>query len=135
MIEDVSPLTTWQALKTDPQAQLVDVRTDAEWTFVGFADLSEIGKQMVPVSWQSLDGRPNGSFVEQLAAAGLQPGMPIYFLCRSGARSRAAALAARQGGFTQVFNVADGFEGPPDDQAHRGTVAGWKKDGLPWRQG
>jgi len=135
MIEDVSPLQTWQALGSDPAAQLVDVRTDAEWNFVGFADLSAIGKQMLPISWQLAGGRHNSQFIEHLAAAGLTPETPIYFLCRSGARSYAAALSAREAGFAHVFNVADGFEGPHDEHGHRGTVAGWKKDGLPWRQG
>ena len=66
--------------------------------------------------------------------AGLKPEQKIYFLCRSGVRSLAAAQAAQAAGFPHVFNIADGFEGPPDPQGHRGTTAGWKADGLPWRQ-
>jgi rhodanese-related sulfurtransferase len=76
----------------------------------------------------------NGAFVEHLQQAGLTPENHIYFLCRSGARSMAAAQAAQAAGYAHVYNIADGFEGPPDGDGHRGTVAGWKADQLPWRQ-
>ena len=66
--------------------------------------------------------------------AGLQAGRPIYLLCRSGVRSRAAAEALTDAGLGPAFNVLEGFEGPHDDEGHR-TVAGWKIAGLPWRQG
>ena len=59
---------------------------------------------------------------------------PLYFLCRSGIRSKAAAIAMAEAGFTACFNVAGGFEGPPDDRGHRGGSSGWKAEGLPWRQ-
>ncbi|MBB2157775.1 rhodanese-like domain-containing protein [Gluconacetobacter diazotrophicus] len=134
MIDDVTPGESWTALNTRPQAQLVDVRTDAEWMFVGLPDLAGTGKQVLPISWQALTGQPNPRFVEQLKAAGLTPESEIHFICRSGARSHSAAMAARMAGFTHVFNVAGGFEGPPDSYGHRGTVAGWKAEGLPWRQ-
>ena len=76
----------------------------------------------------------NGAFTEHLRQAGLAPEHKLYFLCRSGARSLAAARAAAAAGFGQVFNIADGFEGPPDEDGHRGVAAGWKADGLPWQQ-
>ena len=34
-------------------------------------------------------------------------------------------------GFGPCYNVAGGFEGPPDGDRHRGTVGGWKAAGLP----
>lgn len=135
MVENVSPTTTWEALKADPQAQLVDVRTDVEWNFVGVPDLSEAGKQAVLIPWQTYPTmQRNAAFEEQLQKVGFTPDHHIYFLCRSGARSMAAAQAAREAGFSHVFNVADGFEGPLDGEGHRGAVGGWKAEGLPWRQ-
>ncbi|MBS0562014.1 MAG: rhodanese-like domain-containing protein [Proteobacteria bacterium] len=135
MIENISPTQTWEAIKANPQAQLVDVRTDAEWNFVGVPDLAEAGKQVVLIPWQVYPAmQVNGAFVEHLKEAGFTPEHRIYFLCRSGARSMAAAQAAQAAGFPHVFNVADGFEGPPDPSGHRGTVAGWKAEDLPWRQ-
>ena len=40
-----------------------------------------------------------------------------------------------QQGFTACYNIASGFEGDSDPTRHRGTVSGWKVDGLPWVQG
>ena len=135
MVENVAPTQTWEALQADAAAHLVDVRTDAEWNFVGIPDLNATGKQTVLIPWQVYPAmQRNGSFEDNLKQAGLTPEHKIYFICRSGARSMAAAEAARAAGFPHVFNVADGFEGPPDVQGHRGGTAGWKADGLPWRQ-
>lgn len=135
MVQDVSPVDAWKALLEDPDAQLVDCRTDAEWQYVGIPDLRRAGKQAVLVSWQYFpSGNINGAFVSELRDAGLAPAHKIYFLCRSGVRSQAAAMAALSAGYGQVFNLADGFEGPHDAQGHRGNVAGWKAVGLPWRQ-
>jgi rhodanese-related sulfurtransferase len=79
--------------------------------------------------------QPNQKFLEALAQANLHHTDPIYFICRSGTRSMAAAQAAKAAGYKHVFNIKDGFEGPPDARGHRGGVAGWKADGLPWKQG
>ena len=135
MVEDVSPKRAWDALMAEPGAQLVDVRTDAEWQYVGLPDLRPAAKQAVLVSWQYFpSGNVNAQFVAELKDAGLDPSQTLYFLCRSGVRSMAAARAAQAAGFGQVFNVADGFEGHHDAEGHRGTSSGWKADGLPWRQ-
>ena len=135
MVQNVPPTHVWEALKTQSEARLVDVRTDAEWNFVGVPDLSAAGKQAVLLAWQVYPTmQRNADFERGLAAEGLTPANHIYFICRSGVRSLAAAEAARAAGFTHVFNVADGFEGPPDAEGHRGRTAGWKTDGLPWRQ-
>ena len=135
MVDDVAPEQAWQALADNPNAQMVDVRTDAEWTYVGLPELSGLDKRVLLVAWQAFpSGAANPLFVQQLAAAGLRSTDEVYFICRSGARSLAAAETAQAAGYGRVYNVADGFEGPPDEQGHRGGVAGWKASGLPWRQ-
>jgi rhodanese-related sulfurtransferase len=135
MVENVSATQAWDALMADPDAHLIDVRTDAEWQYVGVPDLRRAGKQAVLVSWQYFPtGNVNPGFVDELRDAGIEPGQKLYFLCRSGVRSMAAALAAQAEGFGSVYNVADGFEGPHDAEGHRGSVAGWKAEALPWRQ-
>ena len=135
MVEDVAPEQAWQALADNPDAQMVDVRTDAEWTYVGLPDLSSLDKRVRLIAWQAFPtGAANPLFLQQLDGAGLKAADDIYFICRSGARSLAAAEAAQAVGYDRVYNVADGFEGPPDEQGHRGGVAGWKAIGLPWRQ-
>ena len=135
MIEDVAPADAWTALRTDPQARLVDVRTDAEWNFVGSPNLQQTGQDPLLIPWQVFPTmQVNGGFVQTLKQAGLTPENKLYFLCRSGVRSVAAARAAQAEGFQQAYNIAGGFEGPPDGDGHRGTVEGWKASGLPWQQ-
>lgn len=135
MIENVDPRKVWDALTTEPKAAMVDVRTDAEWNFVGLADLSEAAKQPALIPWQVYPSmQVNAGFMDQVRQAGLTPEHHIYFLCRSGVRSLAAAQAAQAAGFPHAYNIADGFEGPPNGEGHRGEVAGWKAEGLPWRQ-
>jgi rhodanese-related sulfurtransferase len=135
MTDNVRPPQTWDALKANPEARLVDVRTDAEWAFVGVPDLRDAGKETVLIQWQVYPTmQRDPAFEDRLAQAGLTPDHHIYFICRSGVRSLAAAEAARSAGFPHVYNVADGFEGPVDASGHRGQAAGWKADGLPWGQ-
>ena len=135
MVENVTPAEVWRALSENPQAHIVDVRTDAEWTYVGFPDLGPVGKRLVPICWQVFPGMEvNADFIGQLRDAGFTADHHLYFLCRSGVRSLHAAAAAIAAGFPNAYNIADGFEGPPDPQGRRGTVAGWKVAGLPWRQ-
>ena len=68
------------ALRDDPQAQLVDVRTDAEWTYVGLPDLAAAGKQPVLIPWQIFpEMQVNAGFVDQLRQAGLDAGAPHLF--------------------------------------------------------
>ncbi len=128
MVANVMPKDAWAALLTDRQARMVDVRTQAEWDGVGVPVLEEAGTAPVLVSWQFPTGAVNPDFLEDLRGAGVAPGQTLYFLCRSGVRSLAAAHAAEQAGFGACFNVAFGFEGPP------GSGMGWKADGLPWRR-
>jgi rhodanese-related sulfurtransferase len=131
---DVDPADAYAGLRADADAVLVDVRTSAEWAYVGLPDLSQIGKRVIPVEWQHFpDGALNEDFVDQLREAGVGDGAPIYFLCRSGARSVAAAKAATAAGLGPAYNVADGFEGPLGHDGHR-SVTGWKAAELPWRQ-
>ena len=135
MVENVAPRKVWEMLQTDATAQLVDVRTDVEWNFVGLTDLAAAGKQPVLIPWQVYPQMAvNPDFVAQAQQAGLASEQHIFFLCRTGVRSLAAAKAMQAAGFAHVYNIADGFEGPPDGDGHRGQVAGWKASGLPWRQ-
>lgn len=132
---DVSATEAWQAIQNDPDAVLVDVRTQPEWVFVGLPDLSSVGKQPLLVQWQMYPSmQVNPQFPQQVADAGAASEKKLYFICRSGARSRSAAIAMTQAGYAQCFNVAGGFEGGHDTSRHRGTKEGWKASGLPWVQ-
>lgn len=132
---DLTPNQVWDLLSENPKAQLVDVRTEAEFAWVGNPDLTSLGKEVLRVQWKTFpDMAPNPDFVGQVAANADDRDMPLLFLCRSGVRSRHAAEEMTAAGFTQCYNVAGGFEGDHDDQGHRSTVNGWKVSGLPWQQ-
>jgi len=136
---DATPGDSLNALMRDPAAQLVDVRTTAEWAYVGSPDLTGTSRDAIRIEWQvfpSMTVNPDfvGNLRRELAARGVDANAPLYFLCRSGIRSKAAAAAATSAGFTRAYNVVGGFEGPHDAEKRRGTKAGWKAEGLPWVQ-
>jgi rhodanese-related sulfurtransferase len=109
-------------------AKLVDVRTKPELAYVGKIPGS------LAVEWQTYPGgRENPEFLAELAAA-VPKDQPVMFLCRSGARSNAAAEAATRAGWKEAYNILEGFEGDKDADGHRNTVGGWRKAGLPWTQ-
>ena len=133
---DIRPQEAWDVLKSDPDACLIDVRTEAEWRYVGLPKLDVVGKATHCISRQVFpDNKLNDRFVQQVKAKGIRPEQPILLLCRSGQRSRHAAIALTEAGFATCYNVAEGFEGDRDAKGHRGTVGGWKVAGLPWEQG
>jgi rhodanese-related sulfurtransferase len=131
---DLTPEQTYAMLRSEPEAVLVDVRTVAEWSYVGLPDLGPLGKEVVRIEWVRFpDGAQNAGFTAQLIEAGVPASAPVAFLCRSGVRSRGAAATATAAGYGRAYNIIDGFEGQLDGEGHRG-VGGWKAAGLPWRQ-
>ncbi len=132
---DVSVKQAWEKLSEDPDAVLIDVRTDAEHTWVGGPDLSQLGKESLAIQWKAYPGMdPNPDFIDQVSNGAPSKDTAIFFLCRSGGRSASAAETMTANGYMQCFNIEGGFEGDRDDGGHRGNVSGWKADGFPWRQ-
>ena len=124
------PLEARTLMQTVPGAKLVDVRTQAEWDYVGHVPES------VLIEWNTYpSGQRNPRFVEQLQARVAKTEAPVMFLCRSGARSHNAATEATQAGYPNSYNVLEGFEGEKDPHGHRGALGGWRFAGLPWVQG
>jgi len=138
-LEDVDVEEAWNTLKTTPAAVLIDVRTVSEWAYVGVPLLEEISKSPIFVEWQTFPaGNIVEDFVSQVTSAleqrGIQKDAPLLFICRSGSRSRSAALAMASAGHTNCLNIGPGFEGPLDGDGHRNSVSGWRISGLPWSQ-
>lgn len=132
---DISPKEAWDILEKDPKAILVDVRTHAEWAYVGLPDVSTIGKDLHMISWILFPkGEVNTEFTDDLEDQVPDKDATVLFLCRSGVRSIAAAEAATAAGYGKAYNILTGFEGDKDGDQHRGTVGGWKVEGLPWLQ-
>ncbi|MGO9926588.1 MAG: rhodanese-like domain-containing protein [Mycobacterium sp.] len=134
---DITPQEAWKLLSDNPHAMLVDVRTDAEWRFVGVPDLASLGREVVFIEWNTTDGTYNEGFADELkervAPAGDEE-RPVVFICRSGNRSIGAAEVATEVGITPAYNMLDGFEGHLNASGHRGET-GWRAIGLPWKQG
>jgi rhodanese-related sulfurtransferase len=106
-------------------ARIVDVRTHAEWHYVGRVSDSLL------IEWNRYPGgEPNARFIDELAAHCGRDDL-ILLLCRSAVRSHAAATLAAQSGFRLVFNILEGFEGGRDSQGRRGYSGGWRNAGLP----
>jgi rhodanese-related sulfurtransferase len=136
---DLIPAEAFRLLASAEPSALIDVRTQPEWAYVGTPELTTLGKAPLFLEWQVYPAmKPDPHFVERLGAmleaTGIQRGASLLFLCRSGVRSRAAAVAMTAAGWAPSFNVHDGFEGPLDALGHRNSTAGWKASGLPWKQ-
>lgn len=125
----LTPREAWEVLQLAPGARIVDVRTRAEWDWVGRIPGA------VEIEWLSYPGnQPNPHFAAQLKHQ-VDPESLVMFICRSGARSHAAAMAAMEAGFRDTYNVLEGFEGDRDASGQRNRVGGWRHAGLPWQQG
>ncbi|MDK2122659.1 rhodanese-like domain-containing protein [Parachitinimonas caeni] len=124
----LTPQEAHQLLQGLPAARLVDVRSAAEWQFVGQVP------EALRIEWKTYPGMlPNPHFIEQLKQQA-DPEAVLLFLCRTGGRSHEAAAAAAASGYSECYNVLEGFEGDRDAEGHRGTVNGWKAHQLPWQQ-
>jgi rhodanese-related sulfurtransferase len=123
------PREAYQLLQDAAGARLVDVRSRAEWDWVGrIPGAVEIELLTYP------GNRPNPAFLSELEEH-VKKDLPVMFICRSGARSHNAALLAMQSGYADCYNVLEGFEGDKDAQEHRNVTGGWRAAGLPWFQG
>ena len=129
---DLTPQEAWD--KLEEGAILVDVRTEGEWAHIGIPDTKATENDPLFIQWTFPGGIPNPDFINDLnQQAPEDRKTELVFLCRSGQRSIAAAIAATQAGFTS-YNVLEGFEGDPDRFGER-TVNGWKNRGLPTNLG
>lgn len=126
---ELTPAEAHALLQQAPGAKLVDVRTRAEWDWVGRVPGA------VEIEWNQYPGGVrNPNFVAELKRQ-VDPEALVVFLCRSGARSIGAATAATEAGYNNCYNILEGFEGDKDANGHRGNIGGWRKAGLPWIQG
>jgi len=141
VVTEVLPHEAWDSLKSEPNSVLVDVRTKAEWSYVGNPNLESLNREVIRIEWLAFpDMSVNSEFAGELFSQfGDKFPVKIFFICRSGVRSLDAAeyvanVLKEIGRDTECVNVEEGFEGDLDGDKHRGTLNGWKKRGLPWRQ-
>ncbi len=124
----LTPQEAWELLQLIPEARLVDVRTSAEWNWVGRVANS------VEIEWMQWPAnQPNPNFLAQLTQQ-VDKEAVVMFLCRSGVRSKKAATVATEAGYTSAYDILEGFEGDLDANKHRNRIGGWRFAGLPWIQ-
>ena len=136
---DVDVKTAWNDLAKTASAVLIDVRTKAEWAYVGVPVLDSIGKASLFIEWDDFATGAivpdfNGRLKAALDQRRVDRDAPLYFICRSGNRSRQAAVAATSAGYGRAYNISHGFEGRLDTERHRASPGSWKAEGFPWVQ-
>lgn len=116
-------------MQQNNNAVLVDVRTKVEHAFVGHP----VGA--IHIAWKEApDWQVNSNFIDEVKRRVPDKTAPVLLLCRSGQRSLDAARALEEEGYQKLINIVDGFEGPLDQNNHRGNLGGWRFNGLPWVQ-
>ena len=127
-MKHMRPREAYDFLQKNPQAVLVDCRSEMEYLFVGHPTGAH------HVAWNDgPDWDINPHFVGQVKRVASMD-RPVVLICRSGQRSVAAGVELENAGFGEVINVLEGFEGSLDEAHHRGLINGWRKEGLPWEQ-
>ncbi len=137
----LSPTAAHKALQQNPDILFVDVRDPIEITFVGHPEGLD---KIIPLLTATHDLNPqtgqynmalNRSFMSDFEALlhtqGKTKSDPIFLTCRSGSRSAGAAKSLIKSGYTNVWNLTEGFEGDRNAGGAR-LVNGWRNAGLPW---
>lgn len=123
------PTEAYALAQTDPNAKIIDVRSQAELDWVGRIPGATETELLTYPGMQ-----PNDHFLAQLTGQIKDKKTPLFFICRTGVRSDQAANLMHKNGFTNCYNILEGFEGGKDEEGHRGQTSGWKAAGLPWTQ-
>lgn len=129
MIKRINPQQAWTQLQNDQTTVLIDVRTSAEYSFVGHPTMA------VLIPWKELPTMDvNPDFIAQVEATVVDKNTPLILMCRSGQRSMQASQALLNAGYSNVSNMDEGFEGDPDQNQQRSNINGWRFHQLPWQQ-
>ncbi len=128
------PKMAVERLQDNPQALFVDVRSKAEYKYVGFPENSILIPWIDDPDWEPNPEVFSDLVMQELDGSENLLNTEIILICRSGFRSNEALKCLENKGFTQVSHVASGFEGDLDENDHRGNLNGWRHDGMPWSQ-
>jgi rhodanese-related sulfurtransferase len=135
-VSSITSKEAFELIQQQPNAILVDVRSTMEFLMIGHPTGA------IHIAWlDEPDWEPNQNFARQIRELLLggvicsdDGCLPVFLICRSGNRSLEAGEVLVKAGLRNVYSISDGFEGPRDEDHHRGTIAGWRFGGLPWEQ-
>lgn len=128
-------------------AVFIDIRTRAEVAFLGMPENIDANIPFLKAGnlqeWQpkrkNFKLYPNSQFVATvnrlIDKKHLDKSSPIFLICRSGSRSAKASKLLFIAGYTNVYNIVDGFEGDISKQGPKKgqrVINGWKNSNLPW---
>ena len=134
-IKNITSIECFNKLSEISNSYLIDIRTKPEWEFIGVPDLSSLNKKTIFISWHMYpEMKINSLFENQITKLNIKKNDNLFLICRSGNRSSDAAEFLSSRGFSNCFNVEDGFEGEVGPHHHRSTINGWKYCKLPWKQ-
>lgn len=140
-VKQIEAKEAYDLLENDDNSVLIDVRTFEEFNFVGYANSFSFDDRMLMAPWKILPGMVENPEFANLLSDNLEKSFgsdaketKLIFMCRSGARSNAAANHALNLGYKNCYNLIGGFEGDIDANEHRSNINGWKASNLPWRQ-
>ena len=134
-VQSVTSVECYNKLSQISNSCLIDIRTKPEWEFIGVPDLSSLNKKTIFISWHMYpEMKINSLFENQITESNIKKNDNLFLICRSGNRSSNAAELLTSRGFTNCFNVKDGFEGEIGPNHQRSTINGWKYCKLPWKQ-
>jgi rhodanese-related sulfurtransferase len=142
--KDILSIEAYDMLNTVPNTYLIDVRTRAEYQFIGHAPMAHLfplyfmSDQLVQKDeqWEYQLTNNNKAFVEEISKK-FQKDNNLLIISRDGTRSILAARQLIKAGFKNVYNVKDGFY---RQLAQRNKIPaynhrrfyGWQWWGLPW---
>ena len=118
----------FEILKSENESYLIDVRTEYEWTTIGVPNLEKINKKVLFIPWPNLVDMEFVKYFLNILKSRFNYNNKLFFICRSGSRSRLASEIAAKNNFSNCYNIIDGFEGNRTDE----MKSGWKSQDLPW---
>ena len=134
-VKNITSIECFNKLSEISNSYLIDIRTKPEWEFIGVPDLSSLNKKTIFISWHMYpEMKINSLFENQITESNIKKNDNLFLICRSGNRSSDAAEFLTSRGFSNCFNVEDGFEGEIGPHHQRSTINGWKYCKLPWKQ-
>ena len=151
----VTPREAYEMWEADPDnVTILDVRSFEEYVFVGHPEMAKnvplaflkyerpamgaasAAKPAPGVLPPGFSIEPNVEFLSEVKST-CGPDDTILVLCGSGGRAAKAVDMLAKAGFTQVYNIVNGFEGelvtdPASPEFSRNKANGWNDVGLPW---
>lgn len=106
---DINAKDSFCKLREIKNSYLIDVRTLLEWDTTGIPDLSSINKSVFLFEWEQNINELFISKFQKMLSINFKKDSFLFFICKSGLRSRIAAHLASISGYNHSYNISDGY--------------------------